>query len=284
MGAIVLAAKITHVPSLLISEREGPLKGRREGPINSLKELGRRARARGADTFIIFDTHWLSNFGFHLNANERHRGVYTSHEAPHMIQNMRYDYPGNPALGDAIAAEAQALGLDVISHHVETLPLEYGAIVPMHYMNADGAQKVISVAANLFATTEQNRRLGEAVARAAEKSDSRVAILASGSMSHKLVSADQVGDGQWDQMASEFNHQVDLRVLELWRQKRYPEFVRMLPEYSTICKGEGLMADTAMMFGALGWDKYSGACEQLCDYFASSGSGQVTVEFHVETA
>ena len=30
---------------------------------------------------------------------------YTSHEAPHMIQNMHYDYPGDPALGDAIAAE-----------------------------------------------------------------------------------------------------------------------------------------------------------------------------------
>jgi 3,4-dihydroxyphenylacetate 2,3-dioxygenase len=284
MGAVVLAAKITHVPSLLISEREGPLKGRREGPIHSLKELGRRAKARGADTFVVFDTHWLSNFGFHINANERQCGVYTSHEAPHMIQNMRYDYPGAPALGDAIAAEAKDLGLDVISHHVETLPLEYGTIVPMHYMNTDSSQKVISVAANLFATTDENRRLGEAVARAVERSPSRVAVLASGSLSHKLVSASQVGDGQWDQMSSEFNRQVDLRVLELWQQRRYGEFVRMLPEYSTLCKGEGLMADTAMLFGLLGWDKYDGASEQMCEYFASSGSGQVTVEFHLEAA
>lgn len=284
MGEIVLAAKITHVPSLLISEREGPLKGRREGPINSLKELGRRARQRGVDTFVVFDTHWLSNFGFHLNANARHRGVYTSNEAPHMIQNMRYDYPGNPALGDAIAEESKALGIDTLSHQVETLPLEYGTIVPMYYMNADSSMKVISVAANLFATTDENRRLGDAVARAVKKSNSRVAILASGSLSHKLVSAQQVGDGQWDQMSSEFNQQVDLRVLELWEQKRYSEFVRMLPEYSTICKGEGLMADTAMMFGALGWEKFSGRSEQLCDYFASSGSGQITVEFHLEAA
>ena len=27
------------------------------------------------------------------------------------------------------------------------------------------------------------------------------------------------------------------------------------------------------------WDKFSGSAEQLCDYFVSSGSGQVTVEF-----
>ena len=39
------------------------------------------------------------------------------------------------------------------------------------------------------------------------------------------------------------------------------------------------MADTVMLFGALGWDRYDGQAEQLCDYFPSSGSGQVTVEF-----
>jgi 3,4-dihydroxyphenylacetate 2,3-dioxygenase len=74
---------------------------------------------------------------------------------------------------------------------------------------------------------------------------------------------------------------MDLRVLELWGSRRYDEFVRMLPEYCTKCSGEGLMADTAMLFGVLGWNHYAGAAEQLCDYFPSSGSGQVTVEFHL---
>ena len=55
----------------------------------------------------------------------------------------------------------------------------------------------------------------------------------------------------------------------------------MLPEYTRKCSGEALMTDTVMLFGTLGWDKYSGASEQLCDYFPSSGSGQVTVEFAV---
>ena len=33
MGEVVLAAKVTHVPSLLLSEREGALKGRRAAAI-----------------------------------------------------------------------------------------------------------------------------------------------------------------------------------------------------------------------------------------------------------
>lgn len=281
MGEIVLAAKITHVPSLLISERPGPLQGKRAGPIASLKELGKRASERRVDTFLVLDMHWMSNFGFHINANARHRGVYTSHEAPHMIQNMAYDYPGNPALGDLIAEESKKRGLDVISHQVESLPLEYGAIVPMHYMNGDASKKLVSIAANLFASVEENRKLGEAVREAIEKSGSRVAVLASGSLSHKLITSSEVGDNQWDTMSSEFNRQVDLRVLDLWRQKRYREFTKMLPDYAVLCKGEGRMADTAMMFGMLGWDAYDGEAEELCEYFASSGSGQITVEFHV---
>ena len=248
---------------------------------NSLKEIGKRAHQRGADTFLIFDTHWLSNFGFHINANERHTGNYTSHEAPHMIQDLAYDYPGNPALADLIVEEAAGQGLDVLAHRVRSLALEYGSIVPMRYMNADGDLKVLPVASPLFASVEENRKFGEACRRAILRSDSNVAVLASGSLSHKVISNRDVGEGQWDIVSSEFNRQMDLRVLELWRDGRYREFVGLLPEYATKCSGEALMADTAMLFGLLGWENYGGTVEQLCDYFSSSGTGQVNVEFHL---
>ena len=104
MGQLVLAAKVTHVPSLMLSEEKGcPLKAAREGAVRALRELGRRARERRVSTFVVFDTHWLSNFGYHINANPRHRGSFTSHEAPQMIQDLHYDLPGDSALGDAIA-------------------------------------------------------------------------------------------------------------------------------------------------------------------------------------
>lgn len=281
MGKIVLAAKITHVPSLLISERPGPLHGKREQPINSLKELGRRARERKVDTFVVFDTHWMSNFGFHINACPVQKGVYTSEEAPHMIKDMAYEYRGNPELGDAIAKHGQAMGLDILSHQVASLGVQYGTIVPMYFMNRDSSMKVISLAANLFATIDQNRQVGEAVARAVKEIDGNVALLASGSMSHQLITASETGDNQWNKMSNEFNRQVDMRVLDLWSQGRYAEFVAMLPEYSRLCKGEGLMSDTAILFGALGWDRYTGKSEELCEYFPSSGSGQITVNFEV---
>ena len=115
---LVLAAKITHVPSLMLSEQLEPLKGTRDGPINALRLIGQRARERGADTFVVFDTHWISNFGFHINANSWHSGSYTSPEAPHMISDITYDFPGNSELADLIAAETAKDGPLALAHKV----------------------------------------------------------------------------------------------------------------------------------------------------------------------
>ena len=58
-------------------------------------------------------------------------------------------------------------------------------------------------------------------------------------------------------------------------------FVDMFPEYAARCVGEGGMHDTAMLLGALGWDRYPGKVDIVSPYFPSSGTGQVNAEFPV---
>ena len=146
MGKLALAAKITHVPSMYLSELDGPHKGCRQSAIDGHHEIGRRCRALGVDTIVVFDTHWLVNSGYHINCAPRFDGIYTSNELPHFIRNMSYEYPGNPELGIAIAEAANAAGIGARAHHDTTLELQYGTLVPMRYMNADQHFKVVSVA------------------------------------------------------------------------------------------------------------------------------------------
>ena len=103
MGQLALAAKITHVPSMYLSELDGPHKGSRRAAIAGHGEIGRRCRALGVDTIVVFDTHWLVNAGYHVNCAPGFEGVYTSNELPHFISNMPYGFPGNPALGELLA-------------------------------------------------------------------------------------------------------------------------------------------------------------------------------------
>lgn len=283
MGEIVLTAKVTHVPTMLLSERPGRLFGTRAQAIEGHREIVRRARTLGADTIVVLDTHWMVNAGYHVNSNARYKGVYTSHEFPQFIQGLTYDLPGNPALGDLIAEKAQARGVYTLSHHVETLDLEYGTLVPMHYMNPEGDLKVVSVSAYCTVHSfESSRQLGEAIREAVEASDAKVLLVASGSLSHKIWENElyEANNGTFT-ISREFNRQCDLRVLELWQKGEIATFLKMLPDYAIHCSGEGTMHDTFMLFGALGWDKYEGKGELIGEYFPSSGTGQANVIFPV---
>lgn len=285
MGEVVLAAKITHVPSMYLSELPGKHHGCREAAIAGHKEIARRARAAGADTAVVFDVHWLVNSGYHVNCGERFEGVYTSNELPHFIKDMSYQYNGCPSLGELIAQEANAADVRTLAHNIASLELEYGTLVPMRYMHMDAPKEdafdVISIAAWCnWHRMEDSLTFGAAVRRAIEKSDRKVLVLASGSMSHRF-SDDRIAEQNLHRWSREFDHQVDLRVIELWKQGRFKEFLDMLPDYAAHCFGEGHMHDTAMLLGLLGGAEYDKPVEIITELFGSSGTGQVNAIFPV---
>jgi 3,4-dihydroxyphenylacetate 2,3-dioxygenase len=283
MGEIVLAAKMTHVPTMLMSEQEGPVKGARQTAIDGHREIARRAKELGADTVVICDTHWVVNAGFHINSNKHFEGLFTSNEFPQFIKDLPYAYDGDPALGDAIADIATKKGVHTLSHQVDSLELEYGTLVPMRFMSREADFKVVSIAAWCTVHShDESRLVGEAIREAVEASDSKVLLVASGSLSHKIwPNKDYAANNGTFTISSEFNRQVDLHVLDMWQAGDHATFLKMLGEYANFCCGEGSMHDTAMLYGALGWDSYDAKCEVVTEYFPSSGTGQTNVIFPV---
>lgn len=278
MGEIVLAAKITHVPSIWLSETQHKFRGIRQNAIDGLVELGRRARERSVDCFVVVDCHWITNQGFHVNGAPRFEGQFTSPELPHFLNGLEFSYQGNPALAASLAAAAGEAGFRALSHSDPNLSLQYGTLIPMRHMNPQGAIPLVPVAANQFASIDEGRRMGEAMARAISGSGQRVGLLASGSLSHAFW-PNAVSEAGMFEINGEFNRQVDLRVLELWRDGRIKEFLEMLPDYARLCQGECGMIDTAMLFGALGWESYQGMGELIGEFFGSTGTGQANVDF-----
>jgi len=282
MGKLALVAKVTHVPSMYLSEFEGPDKDSRKAAIDGHLEIDRRCREMGVDTIVVFDTHWLVNASYHINCAKHFKGNYTSNELPHFIANMEFEFPGNPELGKILAETCNAHGVETLAHDATSLAPEYGTLVPMRYMNHDQHFKVISVSAMCTVhTLEDSARLGWAMREAVEKHyDGTVAFLASGSLSHRFAQnglAPEYRNKVW----SPFLEVLDAEVVRLWEQGRWEEFCGMLPEYASKGHGEGFMHDTAMMLGALGWSEYEGKGEVVTPYFGSSGTGQINVIFPV---
>lgn len=278
MGKLALAAKITHVPSMYLSELDGPHKGCRQAAIDGHKEIGRRCRELGVDTIVVFDTHWLVNSGYHINSAAHFAGIYTSNELPHFIKNMPYEYQGNPVLGRLLADAATAAGVHTRAHDNTTLALEYGTLVPMRYMNEDQHFKVVSVSALCTVhNLQDSATLGAAMRRSIEEQyDGTVALFASGSLSHRFAQ-NGVADQYLHKVWSPFLETLDHEVVEMWQRGDWKTFCAMLPEYADKGHGEGFMHDTAMLLGALGWDEYRGKAEVVTPYFGSSGTGQINV-------
>lgn len=282
MGKLALAAKITHVPSMYLSELDGQHKGCREAAIEGHREISRRCRELGVDTIVVFDTHWLVNSGYHINNASHFEGVYTSNELPHFIKNMPYEYDGNTGLGEILAEAATAAGVRTRAHSDTTLPLEYGTLVPMRYMNADRQFKVISVSALCTVHDIQDSgTLGAAFREAIEQDyDGNVALFASGSLSHRFAQ-NGVSEEYLHKVWSPFLEEFDHSVIRMWESGDWKTFTDLLPEYAVKCHGEGFMHDTAMLLGAMGWDQYQGKVEVLTPYFGSSGTGQINAIFPV---
>ena len=282
MGSLSLAAKITHVPSLYLSELDGPHKGCRQAAIDGHIEIGRRCRELGVETIVVFDVHWLVNADYHVNCAPSFEGVYTSNELPHFIKNMPYAYPGNPGLGKLLAQAAVAAGVATRAHHDTTLELEYGTLVPMRYMNADQHFKVVSVSAwCMWHKLEESMRFGHAVRQAIERDyDGNVAVFASGSLSHHFADNGTAPEFM-HKVYDPFLEQVDRGVVDLWERGQWPTFIDMLPMYADKCWGEGGMHDTAMLLGLLGGRDYRAGVEVVTPYFGSSGTGQINAIFPV---
>ena len=282
MGTLALCAKITHVPSMYLSELPGPRQGTRQSAIDGHIEIGRRCRELGVDTIVVFDTHWLVNASYHLNCAPHFKGTYTSNELPHFISNLPYEIPGNPALGELLARVCNEHGVETLAHPATTLGPEYGTLVPMRYMNADQHFKAISVSALCTVHyLNDSARLGWAMRRAVEDHyDGTVAFLASGSLSHRFA---QNG------LAPAFAHKIwsplleklDEQVVKMWQAAEWKAFCEMLPEYASKGHGEGFMHDTAMLLGALGWSDYDAPVEVVTPYFGASGTGQINAIFPV---
>jgi 3,4-dihydroxyphenylacetate 2,3-dioxygenase len=284
MGQIVGAAIVSHHPGLVQPKEIRVQRG--NGRDSDLIEGFDRVRARidevKPDTFVLFDTHWLTT-SLHLVAGAAHyKGTYTSDELPFAMTRFPYDHAGAPALAaevEKVAQEKKVAARNVVE---ETLPLHYPTLNVIHYLGR--GEKVLSVGTCQTARLKHFLQMGEVVGEAIRHSDARVVLLASGAMSHKFYDLDHVPPNPrvWhpDNVSEAKNRALDMEVLELWKQGRHDAVLDRFPELEA-ASYEGRGAHYAQMMGALGGRECRARGTQLSEYENAAGTGNVHVWFDV---
>lgn len=284
MGEISFAALCSHVPPLVappgLHEFLSP-----DHPttlIDGLHSMRATIDASDTDTFFIIDTHWVTTSHHILDGAAHHKGVFTSDEVPAIIQDVEYDYPGAPELGDLIveAAEHDGLG-DRVNNYGGTLAKHYGTLNLLRFLHSD--QRVLSVGCCQNAEPHNFLQFGKWLGKAIQNYDGNVGILASGGMSHKFHEFDVVFEPQNRTYApsgvkSDRHRDLDLQIIELWKRGKHEQVLDLLPELASNSP-EGWFAHYLVMLGALGGAGCTEAGEPFSEYENQIGTGQYHMVF-----
>jgi hypothetical protein len=103
-----------------------------------------------------------------------------------MLPPIRLEFPNDLELIDAI--QKAAAGEDVeLRRLAGDQPLDHGALVPLYYLHKAGWRGPIVVIGFTLQSIEKHLSFGRAIANAAEAINRRLAVVASGDLSHRLI-------------------------------------------------------------------------------------------------
>lgn len=283
MGEIVAAAVFAHAPGIMAPERARLAMGggRDTTLVSSMPAFRQRLDTARPDTFVIFDTHWFTTIEHVVAGAEHFSGTYTSEELPTLIADKPYDYPGAPTLAAKLTELARLRGVRCTNALSKHLPVHYPTLNALHWLHR--GERVLSV--SVCQTGEPHNWLdfGTLIGEAARAADQRVALLASGGMSHRFWPMDTIlRHGGWDpkDVHSAEAVAIDRRILGLWSAGDHAAVIDLLPEYRRFSP-EGFFAHYLMLVGALGGRACAAKGVALSDYENAVGTGQAHVWFEL---
>lgn len=280
--AVVGFGLLSHVPTIMLPEAER--RALNEGEDNSLAPGLQRLRTEVLDplapeTLVVFDTHWASTFEHLLAAHERRAGAYTSDELPRGMAGVPYDFAGDPELADAAAAAAAGLGQRAHTSRDPHLPIHYPTVNLLHYLHR--GERVVSVSCAQTGEAADFLAMGRAVGEAVERTGRRVALLASGGLSHRFWPLSVIADHEASDpihVRSPEARAADEERLAWMRAGRHRRIVETMPDYARFAP-EGRFGHYLMALGAVGGAECAAPGRMFSRYESAVGTGQAHVWF-----
>lgn len=282
MGEVLAVSLTSHAPTIMMPRdlRYELNEGKEISLVPGLERMREeKLAALDVDTIIILDTHWFTTVEHVITAQDRFTGTFTSAELPRGMAAVPYDYPGDPELADAIAAQGAYVDTPLHASHDPYLPIFYATINLVKYLRT--GERVISVSIAQTGEADDFMRVGQAIGRAVATTDRKVVILASGGMSHRFWSLKELPKHE----ASDPSHIItpearaaDEQRVQWMKDGDHAAIVDGMDDYLRHAP-EGGFGHVLMMQAAVGGRDCIATGEQLSDYENATGTGQVHVWF-----
>ncbi|MEM7272608.1 MAG: catechol 1,2-dioxygenase [Actinomycetota bacterium] len=283
MGEIVGTALVSHVPTLVLPEevRRELNDGEDTTLFQGLHDLrAEKLDPLGADTYVVFDSHWFTTIEHILTSHDHRAGIYTSDELPRGMCQIPYDLPGDRELAEAVAATAE--GRDdtwIVAIDDPHLPIHYPTINLLPFLQGD--ERWISVGTCQTAMPEDFLLFGQLVAKAVAGLDRRVVLLASGGMSHRFWPLREFRDHESADLSNIRTPEAraaDEQVLAWMAAGDHRAIIDNMDDYRAHAP-EGRFGAYLTVAGAMGGRDWTAPGTQFGRYESVAGTGQAHVWF-----
>lgn len=198
--ALVFAGIAPH-PPLLVPEVGGDRIAHVRDSQQAMRDFARRLLDTDPETVVIISPHSpLDPHAFTARASPELQGDFRDFDAP----QVRLAFANDLELLDEVERSANAAGVRSV-RLTRDHPLDHGALVPLYYLHEAGWRGPVAV----FGLTMQNNQthlaFGRVIAEAAAGLPRRIALVASGDLSHRLIVG---GPYKFEPTAHRFDEQI----------------------------------------------------------------------------
>ncbi len=237
---ITIAALMPH-PPVLVPAVGGARIADIQSSLDAMRELSRSIIATRPDTVVVISPHSpRSPFAFGVWTCAELRGSFAPFNAPDATIALPVDR------GFVEALAKTGIQLNAIPGGA----LDHGAMVPLWFLAEAGWSGPTVVLALNHPGAGGLHDLGRAIAAAAQSLGRKIALIASGDMSHRLIPGAPAG---FEPTAKEF----DARFVSLLREHAYRDIERISPVLQARA-AEDVVDSTAVAMAATNWQTAGG--------------------------
>ena len=197
----VVFSGIAPHPPLLVPEVGGTRIDQVADSQRALREFSRRLVATQPDSVVVISPHSpMDPSVFTARSSSQLAGDFRDFYA----RQVSLTFPNDLELIGAIQRSAHSEGTELALHE-RNYALDHGAMVPLYYLHEAGWSGPVVVIGFTNQSADKHLAFGRAIAKAASESDRKVAIVASGDLSHRLLVG---GPYEFEPTAHLFDEQI----------------------------------------------------------------------------
>lgn len=266
-AAVVCAVLMPHAP-ILIPAISGERGCAAAASVHAMRKTAKITILQKPESIVLISPHAPRRSGaFGLWLDDVVGGTFESFGSPHVGLKL----PADRRLTNAIATECHAR--NVATWRIRHTPLDHGALVPLWFLAEAGWSGPVVVASLNYPDEGGLTSFGEAIAAAANAVGRRIAVVASGDMSHRLTASAPCG---FNPQAHLFDEKF-IRLLRAGNYRKLQDIEAMLREAAA----EDAVDSTIVAAAAVGWKNSE---HEVLNYEGPFGVGYGVAVLHVSPA